>query len=138
MFQLKVSQQFLMKFLADVNIAQLVIRFLRSVNLNVLDAKKDLLLESDVKIISIAQQENRIVLTRDKDFIELVKLPKYQVPTIVFHLTDQKPANIKNYLENLLDKTTEETLNQSLTIIEDDNTEFILLTNLNPNLKPNS
>jgi len=38
-----------MKFLADVNIAQLVIQFLQSHNHDVLDAKKDLLLEPDIK-----------------------------------------------------------------------------------------
>lgn len=117
-----------MKFLADVNIAQLIIRFLRNRNYNVLDAKKDLLLEPDTKIINIAQQEKRIILTRDKDFVELVKLPKYQVPTIIFRLTDQKPENIKDYLEKLLEETTKETLYKSLTIIEDNNTEFILLS----------
>lgn len=125
---MKVFQQFPMKFLADVNIAQLVIRFLRNRKYNVLDTKKDFLLESDTKIISIAQQENRIILTRDKDFIELVKLSKYQVPTIVFRVTDQKPENIKNYLEKLLADTEEEILAKSLIIIKDSNTEFIPLT----------
>lgn len=84
-----------MKFIAEVNIAQLIIKFLRNQNFNVLDAKKNLLLESDTKIISLAQQENRIILTRDKDFIELVKLPKYQVPTTVEMLSaGKKPQEI--------------------------------------------
>ncbi len=117
-----------MKFLADVNIAQLIIKFLRTRNHNVLDAKKDLLLEFDIKIISIAQREDRIILTRDKDFIELVKLPKYQTPTIIFRVTDQKPENILKFLKKLLEDTKEETLIKSLTVIEDDNTEFITLT----------
>lgn len=117
-----------MKFLADVNIAQLIIKFLRKHSYNVLDAKKDLLLELDTKIIHIAQQENRIILTRDKDFIELVKLPKYQVPTIIFRLTDQKPENIRIYLEKTLEKTTVKILSTSLTIIEDNHTNFITLT----------
>lgn len=116
-----------MKFLADVNIAQLIIRFLRKRNYHVLDAKKDLLLESDTKIIHTAQQENRIILTRDKDFIELVKLPKYQAPIIVFRLTNQKPENIKIYLEKLLMETAEEILAASLTIIRDNHTDLIPL-----------
>ncbi len=116
-----------MKFLADVNIAQLIIRFLRKRNHHVLDAKKDLLLESDTKIVHIAQQENRIILTRDKDFIELVKLPKYQVPIIIFRLTDQKPENIRMYLEKTLEETTVEILSTSLTIVEDNHTNFIPL-----------
>lgn len=86
-----------MKFLADVNIAQLVIQFLQSHNHDVLDAKKDLLLEPDIKVIRVAQQDNRVILTRDKDFIELVKQAIYQTPTIIFRVSDQKPENIKNY-----------------------------------------
>lgn len=117
-----------MKFLADVNIAQLIIKFLRKRDYNVLDAKKDLLLESDTKIVHIAQQENRIILTRDKDFIELVKLSKYQVPTIIFRLTDQKPENIRIYLEKTLEQTTVKILSTSLTIIEDNHTDFVSLT----------
>ena len=118
-----------MKFLADVNIAQLVIRFLRTHGHDVLDAKQNLLRESDIKIIKTAQNEARIILTRDKDFIDLVKLPKYQVPTIVFRLTDQKPENIKSCLEDLLESAKEEKLVKSLTVIEDYNTEFIFLPN---------
>ena len=38
-----------MKFLADVNIAQSVIYFLRKLNHDVLDAKKDHLLSKDTK-----------------------------------------------------------------------------------------
>lgn len=100
---------------------------MRKRNYNVLDAKKDLLLESDTKIIHIAQKENRIILTRDKDFIELVKLPKYQVPAIIFRLTDQRPENIRIYLEKVLEGTTVKILSTSLTIIEDSHTDSIPL-----------
>ncbi|TSC66273.1 MAG: Uncharacterized protein CEO21_232 [Microgenomates group bacterium Gr01-1014_80] len=117
-----------MKFIADVNIAQSVIRFLRNQGHEVLDTKRDFLREPDIKIIKIARNEARIILTRDKDFIVLVKLPKYKVPTIVFRLTDQKPENIKNYLEKLLENTEETKIVKSLTIIEDDNTDFISLS----------
>lgn len=125
---LRVSKLYPMKFLADVNIAQLVIRFLINHDHNVLDAKKDLLLESDIKIIGVARNENRIILTRDKDFIELVKLPKYQVPTIVFRVTDQKPENIRMYLEKLLENTAEEILSNSLVEVFDNDTRIISLT----------
>lgn len=117
-----------MKFLADVNIAQSVIRFLRDRNHDVLDAKRNLLLEPDTKIINLTKLENRIILTRDKDFMELVKMPKYHTPTVIFRLTDQKPDNIKAYLEKLLADTKEEVLGKSLIIVNDNNTEIIPLT----------
>jgi len=43
-----------------------------------------------MKFLADVNQENRIILTRDRDFIELVKLPKYQTPTIIFRVSDQK------------------------------------------------
>lgn len=70
-----------MKFLADVNIAQSVIKFLRKLEHDVLDAKKRHLLSSDIEIINIAQIEGRIVLTRDKDFINLEQILLNHIPS---------------------------------------------------------
>lgn len=109
----------LMKFIADVNIAQSVIRFLRNLGHDCLDAKIDYLIDLDTKIIKVAKNDRRIILTRDKDFIYLVQLPKYSVATIVFRLSDQKPDNIIRYLDTLLDRQDESVLKKSLTIIED-------------------
>lgn len=53
---------------------------------------------------------------------------KYQVPTIIFRLTDQKPENIRIYLEKMLEGTTAKILSTSLTVIEDNHTNFIPLT----------
>lgn len=109
-----------MKFLADINIAQSVIYFLRKLGYEVLDAKKDYLRTSDIKIIEIAQNENRIIITRDKDFINLVQLPKYHAPTIVFRLLDQKPDSIIKYLTKLLHNQKEDILNNSLTVVTEE------------------
>lgn len=108
-----------MKFIADVNIAQSVIHFLRNLGHDCLDAKIDYLINPDTEIIQTAKQDQRIILTRDKDFIYLVQLPKYAVATIVFRLSDQKPDNIIRYLNALLDRQDENILNKSLTIVED-------------------
>ena len=109
-----------MRFLADVNIAQSVITFLRQLDHDVLDAKKDYLTKADSEIILVAKKEKRIVLTRDKDFLDLVQLSRYQIPAIVIRLYDQKPKNIIAYLRALLDYQTEEILSTSLTILKEE------------------
>ena len=112
-----------MKFLADVNIAQSVIIFLRGLGHEVLDGKEEHLLASDIEIIKIAQNDQLIILTRDKDFINLVQIPKYLVPIIVFRLRDQKPDNIVRYLKKILEEQKEEVLVKSLTIVQEESAE---------------
>lgn len=109
-----------MKFLADVNIAQSVIFFLRQLGYEVLDSKKDHLRSSDIQIIEIAKRETLIILTRDKDYIHLVPLPKYKVPTIILRLLDQKPDHVIKHLKELLLNQKEDILNKSLTIVTED------------------
>ncbi len=66
-----------MKFIADVNVAQVVIKFLHHAGHDVIDVKKVFPKASDIKIISLASKENRIILTHDKDFFQIWGLDKY-------------------------------------------------------------
>ena len=110
-----------MKFIADVNIPQLVIRQLVSLNYDVLDIKKQNLQISDVGIIKIAQKELWIILTRDKDYIILSQFSKYQVPIIVIRLINQTDSKyITGKVFDFIMNTTESTIQNSLTIIRDD------------------
>ncbi len=56
---------------------------------------------SDIDIIKLAQKEQRIIITLDKDFITLIQYPKYQVSTIVIRLKILKSENIISYLDEL-------------------------------------
>ncbi len=109
-----------MKFVADINIAQSVIYFLRDLKHEVLDAKNGYLLAKDTEIVKLAQKENGIILTRDKDFEELVATPKYRVAVIIFRLRDQKPENIIKYLKKVLAAQKDEIISQSLVIITEE------------------
>lgn len=109
-----------MKFLADVNIPQSVISYLSQNSHDVLDLKKINLLAKDIEIIKLAQDQGRIILTLDKDFIGLIQFPKYKVACIVIRLEDQSPKNIVNYLDQLLKNQKVEILEKSLTIIRSD------------------
>ncbi len=109
-----------MKFLADINIPQSVIVELKKRKHDVVDAKKNLLHAPDTKLISIAKQETRIILTRDKDFITLAQYPKYQVPTIVIRLKNQTPRHISKRIIELLENQNVDTLENSLTLVKED------------------
>lgn len=110
-----------MKFLADINIPQLLIKQLIHLGYDVLDIKKYSLTNSDVEIIKIAQKQVRIILTRDKDYISLAQFPKYQVPIIVIRLINQTTAqNITDKVLEFIKNNKETTINSSLTIIRED------------------
>lgn len=112
-----------MKFIADVNVAQVVIKFLHKSGHDVIDIKKQFPKKADIDIIKIALRESRIILTHDKDFLGLAKFPKYQVGIIVIRLSNQKALNHLARLKQLLEEDTEEVLLSSLTILTEDSIE---------------
>ena len=109
-----------MKFLIDANIPKSVIDYLINNNFDVTDIKKVNITMPDVDIIKLAQKEQRIIITLDKDFIALIQYPKYQVSTIVIRLKNLQSENIISYLEELFEKQNQNLLNNSLTIINND------------------
>lgn len=77
-----------MKFLTDVNIPLPLIRYLIKQGHKVQDARIDYPLAKDIQLIKVAKKTNQIILTRDRDFLELTKYPKHKVP-----LADSFPFN---------------------------------------------
>jgi len=112
-----------MKFAADVNIAQKVIKLLVQNGHDVLDIKKQNRKAPDIGIIKLAFKEKRIILTHDKDFQVLAQFPKYQVGTIVTRLKKQTPLHHWEKLQNLVKDKSEEELNNSLTILTEETAE---------------
>ena len=109
-----------MRFLADVNVPQLVITSLSSSGHDVLYLKSNNPKSTDKEIVQLARVKKRVIITLDKDFISLTQYPKHQVPTIVIRLKKQNPRNIGAHLEELLKNQKAETLEKSLTIIFED------------------
>lgn len=110
-----------MRFIADINIPQLLIKRLVNLGHDILDIKKQNLQISDIGIIRLAQKELRVILTRDKDFIILSQFPKYQVPIIVIRLINKTDAKyITDKAFDFIVNTSESTIQNSLTIIRDD------------------
>ena len=109
-----------MKFLADINIPQTVIIALNSLKHDVLDIKKLSLELKDTEIIKLAQREQRVILTKDKDFLTLTQFPKYQVATIAIRLFSQEPQHILDHLIELLQNQDEKILKSSITVISEE------------------
>ena len=112
-----------MKFVADVNIAQSVIKLLRQNGYNVLDIKKQDPKTSDTNIIKLASKEERIILTHDKDFLVLTHFPKYQVGTIVIRLKKLTASHHWKKLQDLLNKRSEDELKKSLTLLTEESAD---------------
>lgn len=112
-----------MKFVADVNIAQKVIKLLIQNGHDVLDIKKRDPKATDTSIIKLASIEKRIILTHDKDFQVLTQFPKYQVGTIVIRLEKQTARHHWEKLKNLLDVKSAEELKNSFTIITEESAD---------------
>lgn len=109
-----------MKFLADINIPQSVIGHLSLGGNDVLDLKQVNLLATDIEVIRLAQEQERIILTLDKDFISLTQFPKYKVACIVIRLHNQSAGNIVRYLDQLLKNQRSGVLETSLTVVKMD------------------
>lgn len=112
-----------MKFLADVNITQTVITFLRHLGHEVLDIKKQSLEISDIEIIDIALKKDMVILTHDKDFEALVQFPKYRVGLIAIRLKKQDAKYFCERLRDLLEKQSEELLKRSMTLIKEEGSD---------------
>ena len=73
-----------MKFLADENVPQTLIKNLRDKGFDVLDIKKsEHHRATDTEIIAIARSEKRVIITYDQDFLNDYENP---VPKIVIRL----------------------------------------------------
>lgn len=112
-----------MNFIADINIAQAVIRFLRQNGHEVIDIKKLNQTSGDIEIVQLAIRETKIILTHDRDFETLTKYPKYEAGTVLIRLTEQNAKHFCERLTDLLSEVDEKTLLSQLTILTEDGFE---------------
>ncbi len=112
-----------MKFLTDVNIPLPLINLLKSSGHEVQDARVDYPSAKDIQLIKIAKTNKQIILTKDKDFLELTQYPKYKTPLIVIQLNNQKTDNIVTHVQTLLDHQSEDVLVNSITIVKEESAD---------------
>lgn len=102
-----------MKFLVDQNVGQSVVRYLVERSHDVIVATAaELSGREDVFLLDYAFQENRIVITNDKDFGFLIhrqKLPSRGI--ILFRFTQELPSRKIYVLETILSMEPDQILN---------------------------
>ncbi len=94
-----------MKFLADMGISPGTVAFLRDLGYEAIHLHEEGLDRlDDARILAKARQEERILLTHDLDFSELVAASGAQLPSvIVFRLRNMRPDNVNRYMQRIVE-----------------------------------
>lgn len=110
------------RFLSDENIATSVVHALRNSGFNVKDIKEEGLYgTSDEEIIKLANKEDRIIITHDKDFGNVIRNEMVKHSGIILvRLKNQNPANTKRMILNILNSDIRDKLRYNLTVISKD------------------
>jgi len=95
--------KFILTFLADVNIEKLIIDELRNMGYDIKWIAEENCRLEDTEIVEIACKENRILLTNDKDFGEIVFRQKLVSSGIIlFRIKGQNVTKKLKLLKKLL------------------------------------
>lgn len=109
-----------MNFLIDASLPRSTKAVIESLGHDAVDVR-DILppASSDADIASIALDKNRVIITRDFDFANILLYPPEKYPgIIVLKLRALKPAEINRLIELFLTTTSSETILHSLIILE--------------------
>ena len=95
-----------MKFLADMGISPKTVLYLNEKNYDAVHLYSQKLERlSDSEILEKAKIEDRIILTHDLDFGELVAASHKKLPSvIIFRLKNMQPINVNYHLQEILNK----------------------------------
>ena|SRR3990167_9377154 len=108
-----------MKFLTDENISKNTIRTLRAIEIEVKDVKEENLEgASDIDLVKLANQENLLIITLDKDFAQLFNKGLIKTGVILILDKRQKSKQITERLIDFLKNKTEEDLKGILSIVK--------------------
>lgn len=96
-----------MKLLTDENIHATVVKTLSERGFDVLDIKAERFQQlPDEDIISLADKEDRIIITHDKDYLTLTRRHHRPATTIIILPANQPPARVVARLQKLLSNPT--------------------------------
>lgn len=109
----------MIKFLTDENISPSLIKAIRRKGYDVKDIKELKRFGiSDNDVLNIANKEDRIILTHDKDFANLLNFPlTSHRGVILLRFVDQSPNNVIKHFMPVLDSKLKNKFKNSLVII---------------------
>ena len=110
-----------MKFLTDENIATSVVYALRHAGFDVKDIKEEKLFGvSDKEILQLASKENRIIITHDKDFAQILSSAKISHKgVILLRLKNQNPTNVAQILLKTLQSQVAHKIPNNLSVLSE-------------------
>ncbi len=99
-----------MKFLADMGISPGAVKFLKERGFDAIHLhEQNLDRLEDPDILEKARDENRVLLTHDLDFGELLAASQKRLPSvIIFRLRNMRPEMVNYYLEQIVAKYLDE------------------------------
>lgn len=110
-----------MKFLLDQDVYAATARFLSNLGHDVvLVGQLGLSKAADKELLSVAQSQNRIFVTRDRDFGHLVFVNKLGAGVLYLRILPSTQIATHNELENVLDTYDERELRKAFVVIEPD------------------
>lgn len=110
-----------MRFLADAGISPKTIEFLRQRGHDAVHAREIAMQRAkDREVVERAREENRIALTFDLDFGEVLALGVLDRPSVViFRLADERAESVNRRLEVVLSEQAAALESGALVLIED-------------------
>lgn len=116
----------MIRFLTDENISPQVISALRVKGYDVKDIKEEKAFGiSDEEVIKFARKEERVILTCDKDFANLIKFPlQSHSGVVLLRFSNLSPSNITKSFLPLLETSLANKLSGALVIIKDNYIEI--------------
>jgi predicted nuclease of predicted toxin-antitoxin system len=114
------------KLFADENIAPRVVQALKNNQFDIVTVYEENLVSAlDEQILKIAQKQNRIILTHDKDFGNLIRQSYQQHGgVILLRLRDQSPGNVILHLIPFLKQIPANKIKNRLVIFREGQTRI--------------
>ncbi|MFT5365894.1 MAG: putative nuclease of putative toxin-antitoxin system [Candidatus Latescibacterota bacterium] len=108
-----------MKLFLDQDVYAITIRFLQSLNHNILTAAESGNARTpDIDLLKLAQSQGRILITRDRDFGSLVFLSQINAGVIYLRMSTSNQDAIHDELAHVLQTYPEEELCNAFVVIE--------------------
>ncbi|MBD3155519.1 MAG: hypothetical protein GF368_02590 [Candidatus Aenigmarchaeota archaeon] len=111
------------KFLADENVDARLVKFLLERNVNIKYTSKGI---KNSKLFSLACNEDRVLLTHDKDFMNVILTSEKTFPgIIVIRIHPPKLSKLKSSMIYLVEKFSEKDIKNRILLLSEDRVEIM-------------
>ncbi|MBV9387675.1 MAG: DUF5615 family PIN-like protein [Chroococcidiopsidaceae cyanobacterium CP_BM_ER_R8_30] len=113
-----------MRFLLDQDVYAIVVKFFDAGHDVVLAAQIGLSQASDEEILRIAQGQNRILVTRDRDYGNLIFVRNIGTGVIYLRILPKTVNSVHNELAKIIETYSEVELERAFVVVESDGHRF--------------